>query len=187
MAKALTVEEKVLRTTQKINNEMYGEVIPDKPVLQIRKATDRPFRKSRGIFNGTRGKLRLSDEVIKAFKEAGWHLHIFNDSEGRIEQALENGYEFVTKEELGNNLVESVIPTNTDLSDKIRFRVGVKESGEGLFAYTMKIPTVDFLEEQKEIQSRNDRVDQAIRAGKNVKPGTSSDGFYDAGITINTN
>ena len=33
-------------------------------------------------------------------------------------------------------------------------------------------------EDQAEIQKRNDRVDDAIRGGVNVKDGTSSEGFY---------
>lgn len=186
MAKALAPHEKAERIIAKKNAEITGVPVNETPqVAQIRKATDRPVRKTRGVFNGTKGKLKVAEETVKAFQEAGWHLHIFNESEGRIEQALENGYEFVLRSEVGS-LADNVVPSNTDVADKVRFRVGAKEGGDGLFAYLMKIPTVDYEEDQKFLQAKNDRVDQAIRAGKNVKAGTSTDGFYDAGISMKT-
>lgn len=184
MPRALTVEEKVAKITEKKNAEITGvPTSKGKEVPQIRKATDRPARVSRGVFNGTKGKLKISDSIVAAFREAGWHLHIFNDIDSRIEDALENGYEFVLRSEIGS-LADNVVPSNTDLGDKVRFRVGNKESGDGLYAYVMKIPQGDFEEDQKVLQAKNDRIDAAVRAGKNVKAGTSSDGFYDAGISL---
>lgn len=182
MPKAYTPEQKKAISIAK-KNEEQGIVEPksDKPL--VRKAPDRVQRATRGVFNGTRGKLKIAEADVQNFKQAGWTLHIFNDTPGRIEEALSAGWEFVTRDEIGG-VVANVVDGNTDLGTKVRFRVGKDETGDGLFAYLMKIPTYAYLEEQQEIQNRNDAIDHAIRAGKNVKTGTSSEGFYNAGISM---
>lgn len=176
--KALTVEQKQERIEAK-RNAAQGDFkdIPLENKPQIRKAPERTQRTSRGIFNGSRGKLKISEQDVKNFAEAGWHLHIFNDDAGRIESALSLGYEFVERNEIGG-VVANVVDGNTDLGNRVRFRVGRTEAGDGLFAYLMKIPTSTYLAEQQDLQKRNDIVDAAIRAGKNVKAGSSTEGFY---------
>mgnify|MGYP003705557013 CR=1 FL=1 len=48
-------------------------------------------RQRRSAFNGTRQKLSVGHGI------PGYHLHIFNDSvDGRLQQALDSGYEFVS-------------------------------------------------------------------------------------------
>jgi len=184
MPKALTPIEKAARVNAKINATRDQSVSPDTtPRPQIRKAAERPIKESRGIFNGTRGKLKISDSDVQNFAEAGWSLHIFNDVAGRIEEALQDGWEFVERSEIGS-VVANVVDGNTDVANKVRFRVGRLESGEGMFAYLMKLPTVSYIENQKKLQRRNDVIDAAIRSGKNVKAGDSPEGFYDAGIAI---
>lgn len=184
MAKALTPAEKMEKITQQRNEEVgvaSEEVLT--PLPRIRKAPENPTRKARGVFNGTRGKLKISDEDVRNFEEAGWHLHIFNETAGRIEDALSLGYEFVTKEEIGG-VVANVVDGNTDMGNKVRFRVGQNEAGDGLFAYLMKIPTSLFIIEQRELQRKNDLRDEAIRAGKAPGRGISDEGFYNAGIKM---
>lgn len=178
MPKAYTPEQKMQKITEKKNQEVSAvkpEVEVKKP--QIRKAPDRASRQTRGVFNGTRGKLKIPDSDVQNFKEAGWTLHIFNDSPGRIEEALSDGWEFVTRDEIGS-VVANVVDGNTDLGNKVRFRVGVNEAGDGMFAYLMKIPTASYLEGQRQLQNRNDALDQAIRLGKLTKSGMSTEGFY---------
>jgi hypothetical protein len=184
MPKALTIEEKVLKVTA-AKNAAQGKPVETVPQVkpQIRKAPERMERTARGVFNGTRGKLKISEEDVKNFAEAGWTLHIFNDTPGRVEEALSAGWEFVTREEIGG-VVQNVVDGNTDLANKIRFRVGQDEAGDALFAYLMKTPTYAYLAEQREIQNRNDRIDSAIRSGKNVRAGDTPDGFYNAGIKL---
>lgn len=178
MPRAKTIEEKVAERTAQINAEQQG-------TPQVRKTTDRASRRQRGVFNGTTGKLKISEEARNKLEEAGWHLHIFNDTPGRVEEALTAGYEFVTTEEIGS-AVNTVVSRNTDLSDKVRFLVGVSEEGDGMYAYLMKIKKEYFEEDQEDLQKRNDRVDEAIKSARNVKPGTSSEGFYDGGIKYKT-
>ena len=43
---------------------------------------ERPRERKKGVFNGTQGKLQVGNQI------EGYHLHIFNDMPGRIQQAL---------------------------------------------------------------------------------------------------
>jgi len=137
---------------------------------------ERPRERKRGVFNGTQGKLQVGNEI------PGFHLHIFNDTPGRIQNATENGYEFVHPSEVGG-VMENVTSRNTDLGDKVRFLVGAGEKGEPMYAYLMKIKEEWWLEDQAELQKKNDKTDAAIRSGKT--PGVDSSGFYNAGIKVN--
>lgn len=158
----LTMEEKIEKAEKKAS---------------IRNSTQRTKRSS---FNGTEGKLRIGNEI------EGFHLHIFNDGPGRIEQALNVGYEFVSPSEVGGTST-NVVSRNTDIGDKVRFLVGVDAQNEPQYAYLMKIRQELFEEDQGILQSRNDIIDEAIRGGKNTKEGYSSDGFYTPkdGIKLN--
>ena len=168
MPAPLTLQEKIQRAeekkAQREGNIMSAEAFP-------REDNDRPARKARGVFNGTATKLRVNKLI------PGWHLHIFNDDAGRIQQALNNGYEFVKPEEV-DGVSENVVSRNTDIGEKVRFLVGRTESGEPLYAYLMKIRQEWYDEDYKESQSTNDRIDDAIRSGKMTKEGTTADGFY---------
>ena len=153
MAKALTIEEKKERAL-------------------TRTEVERPTStRKRNVFNGTQGKLTVNSQI------PGYHLHIFNDEPGRIQTAIDGGWEFVKPEEVGG-VGERVTSVNTDLGDKVRYLVGVGEKGDGLYAYLMKIREDWWQEDQEEMQKRNDIVDDAIRAGTNTKAGTNSEGFY---------
>ena len=123
----------------------------------------------RKAFNGTEGKLIVNGNID------GYHLHILNDSPGRIDQALQSGYEFVLQEEI-DGVGMNVVSRNTDIGDKVRFLVGHAEDGGPLYAYLMKIKQEWYEEDQREAESRNQRIDEAIRKGKT--PGVDSQGFY---------
>ena len=138
-------------------------------------ATPRAERQRRSAFNGTRGKLQVGHSI------PGYHLHILNDTPGRIQQAQESGYEFVSPEEVGG-VTNNVTSRNTDIGDKVRFLVGTTDGGEPLYAYLMKIKQEWYDEDQKELQRRNEQIDAAIRGGKLTGDGMSTEGFYNAGI-----
>ena len=176
MAKALTPEQKRDRIVAAKEAEMGQEG-------QVRTVTERGTRRTRNVFNGTVGKLTINQEVVKQMDEAGWHLHIFNDTPGRIEEALQAGYEFVTPEEIGS-AVTSVVSRNTALDDKVKYLVGASEEGNGMYAYLMKTRKEYYLEDQEQIQKRNDYIDNQIRSGKATASGDSSEGFYNAGIKL---
>jgi len=153
MAKALTIEEKKEQALTRTTNERTTR------------------ERVRNVFNATQAKLTVNKQI------PGYHLHIFNDEPGRIQTAIDGGWEFVTPDEVGG-VKDSVTSGNTDLGDKVRFLVGTSEKGDGLYAYLLKIKQEWYDEDQAEIQKRNDRVDDAIRGGVNVASGTSAEGFY---------
>ena len=155
MPRALTPEEKQDRVEAKI----------------IRNTTERNSRSKRGSFNGTEGKLRIGNQI------EGYHLHIFNDTPGRIEQAINVGYEFVQPNEVGGTAT-NVVSRNTDIGDKVRFLVGTDANNEPMYAYLMKIRNEFYEEDQAALQAKNDTIDAAIRGGKNTGEGHTSEGFY---------
>ena len=161
MPKALTIAEKVERVEAKTKN-----------------TAARAPRNKRASFNGTEGKLRVNNQI------PGYHLHIFNDTPGRIEQAMEVGYTFVSPDEVGGTST-NVVSRNTDLGDKVRFLVGT-DGMNPQYGYLMKLPQEHYDEDQKDLQIRNDLSETAIRSGKLTKEGHSSDGFYDAGIKMSS-
>lgn len=172
MPKALTLQEKkdralALKAKQADKQEASVEVVNIVEGTVVKKT-----RKKRGTFNGTEGKLAVAHLID------GYHLHILNDTPGRITQALDSGYEFVTSEEVGGATNNNVTNRNTDLGDKVRFLVGHNDQGNELFGYLMKIPQEWYDEDQQLLQSRNDKVDNAIRSGKVTAEGQSADGFY---------
>lgn len=157
MAKALTMDEKIAKVEAK--------------QAVVRSTTERTKRENRASFSGTEAKLRIGNTI------PGYHLHILNDSPGRIDQALQTGYEFVAPDEVGG-VANNVVSRNTDLGDKVRFLVGTGPNNEPMYAYLMKIEQDLYKEDQQAMQTRNDRVDEAIRGGKTIASGQSSDGTY---------
>lgn len=154
MPAALTMEEKIAKAEAK----------------QAAK-TEKKVRTKRASFNGTEAKLRIGNQI------EGYKLHIFNDEPGRIEQALDVGYEFVSPDEVGGTAT-NVVSRNTDIGDKVRFLVGTDVKGEPLYAYLMKIPLEFYEEDQAALQSKNDLIDEAIRGGKLTGDGHNTEGFY---------
>jgi hypothetical protein len=145
---------------------------------EVTAVSTKPERtRQRGTFNGTRGKLQVGNTNLP-----GFHLYIFNDTPGRITAAMDNGYEFVTPDEVGGT-TENVVSRNTDLGDKVRFLVGSND-GEPMYAYLMKIKQEWWDEDQLELQKKNDKISSAIRGGKLTGDGQNTEGFYNAGIKI---
>jgi len=152
MPKALTIEEKIERATQ------------------VRTTAERvTSERKRNVFNGTEGKLAVDHKI------EGYHLHILNDTPGRIQQAIEGGYEFVKPSEL-QSVKDNVVSRNTDVGDKVRFLVNPSAKEGEQYAYLMKIKQEWFDEDQQALQEKNNKTDEAIRNGRNLKG--SSEGFY---------
>lgn len=167
--RALTLDEKKERALAKQAARLAEK---EESVPIVNEAGEVRTRKKRGTFNGTEGKLNVAHTI------EGYHLHILNDMPGRITQALDNGYEFVFPEEVGGVTNSNVTDRNSDLGEKVRFLVGHDEKGNALFGYLMKIPEEWYDEDQQAIQDRNDKIDNAIRKGKVVGDGQTTDGFY---------
>jgi len=138
-------------------------------------STEKPVRqrRNRGAFNGTRGKLQVGNQI------PGYHLYFFNDEPGRIQAALDAGWEFVSPEEVGYAST-NVTNRNVDLGDRVSVVGGKTDQGHPLQQVLLKIRQDWWEEDQAETQRRNDKTDAAIRKGKVGDSDTT--GFYDAGI-----
>ena len=122
-------------------------------------AVDGTTRKRRNVFNGTEAKLGVRTQI------AGYHLHIFTDTGGRIQEAIDSGYEFVTPTEVGG-VSENVVSRNGDLGERIRYLVNPRAEGTEQYGYLMKTRQEWYEEDQADLQAKNNRIDAAIRKGK---------------------
>ena len=145
---ALTYEEKVQRARAK-------QAEREMPAV----AEDGATRKRRNVFNGTEAKISVRNQID------GYHLHVFTDAGGRIQEAMDSGYEFVTPAEVGG-VSENVVSRNGDLGERIRYLVNPHAQGSEQFGYLMKIRQEWFEQDQAELQAKNTRIDTAIRKGK---------------------
>jgi hypothetical protein len=103
------------------------------------------------------------------------------NDDGNVQNALDSGYEFVTRGE--TELANGVTPQNTDMSDKIKQKVGTTQQGDVLYAYLMKIKNEWHEEDMAAIESQNKMVEDAIASG-NINGTVGQDGRYNAGISI---
>ena len=137
-------------------------------------SNEKPVRRNRGAFNGTRGKLQVGNLIT------GYHLYFFNDEPGRIQAALDAGWEFVSPSEVGY-AASNVTNTNVDLGDRVSVIGSKNDMGQPVKQILLKIKEEWWDEDQADIQSRNDKTDASIRRGKGGS-GVDTTGFYNAGI-----
>ena len=122
-------------------------------------AEDGTTRKRRNVFNGTEAKISVRTQI------EGYHLHVFTDTGGRIQEAMDSGYEFVRPDEVGG-VSENVVSRNGDLGERIRYLVNPRAEGTEQYGYLMKIRQEWYEEDQAELQAKNNRIDASIRKGK---------------------
>ena len=163
---ALTPAEKRERNMARIAENQAAGDTAEAPIVRTTQERDgaAATRRTRGAFNGTTGKLSLNSATL----DPAFHYHWINDTPGRVAQAEANGYQFVVADEVGSEVVRLV---------------GVQESGEPLKSYLMKQRMEWYMEDQNALQGNLDRVDAAIKSGRNAN---ETEGFYDAGIKIGT-
>lgn len=145
MPRALTIEEKVERA---------------EAAKEARTAEPAPTggRRRRNVFNGTGSKLQVNKTI------PGYHLHVITDTGARIQEAQDNGYEFVTPDEIGG-VSENVVSRNGDLGDRVRFLVNPRANGSEQYGYLMKQKLEWYEEDQKALQDKNNLIDAAIKRG----------------------
>ena len=137
----------------------------------VRSQAQRPRRNSIGV-----PRLTLA---VK-FDIPGHHMCWMND-DGNVESALDSGYEFVTRGE--TELEDGVSPSNVDMSDRIKQKVGTTQQGDVLYAYLMKIKQEWHEEDMAAIEAQNKQVEDAIASGS-INGAVGQDGRYAAGINI---
>lgn len=103
----------------------------------------------------------------------GYHCHWINDNPGRILKAQKAGYEFVVEEESHVHNKHSYADSSaasgsSDMGTRISAVVGADKWGQVLRAYLMKIRNEWYEQDQAAVQERSDRIQQAMRYGKQV-------------------
>jgi hypothetical protein len=152
MPRALNEFEKRDRQLEKIAQREAAASAPSP-------AVDGTTRKRRNVFNGTEAKISVRTQID------GYHLHVFTDTGGRIQEAMDSGYEFVRPDEVGG-VSENVVSRNGDLGERIRYLVNPRAEGTEQYGYLMKIRQEWYEEDQAELQAKNNLIDASIRKGK---------------------
>jgi len=91
----------------------------------------------------------------------GFHLYWENDVDAKIQQLLQEGFEFVDPKEVG---MEDRVVLDGDISNKVSKFVGTKEDGKPMRAYLMKCPLDIWEDIQHDIADLTASRDSAIRA-----------------------
>ena len=141
---------------------------------ETRAETTARARKERVPFGVARQKMAVR-EIPGYF--ACW----INDVGDRINQAIEGGYEFTDKAEIGKvgeGLEQSTWVQGQDSTDtRVSMIVGKHENGSPLRAYLMKIKQEFRVEDMAERQKAHDEIDASLRGG-NINGTNGQDGRY---------
>lgn len=110
----------------------------------------------------------------------GYHCHWVNDTPGRISQAIQGGYDYVSQGETiiaSGNAAGDPLGHGTDLGSRVSVVVGSHEDGNHLRAYLMKIRLEWFKEDQDLGQERVNNLHDAMRSGNQASGGDSSNRY----------
>jgi hypothetical protein len=124
--------------------------------------------------NAERKRIPMSVPVqrLEVPEIPGYHLHWFINSPERIQRALEGGYEFVEHRDMKINSVglggDSALSGNTDMGSRVSVISGqeIGKDGQPTRLVLMKIRQEWYEEDQKLINSQNERVAASIRGGQ---------------------
>lgn len=114
----------------------------------------------------TRVPLGVARSKMAVPEIPGFKFRWINDLQGRVLQAQQGGYEFVTSAEVPTFGDYDVDNVNRDLGARVS---RVVDKTTGMKAYLMKIKREYWEEDQREKQKVVDETDQAIRKGS-LKP-----------------
>lgn len=133
--------------------------LPNAPVAETE-----DFKTEHGIRRETRQPFGSQTQKLAYPKREGYHHHWFNDTPGRVDQALQAGYVHV-KDKTGKNVSRVV---------------GTQDGGGGLTAFLMEIPQEWYDEDMAREEERNFATEAAIKRGDLVgAPGMdNAERFY---------
>jgi len=106
------------------------------------------------------GSSKLGVDVSK-LRDAGFYCHWINDQDGRVQEAMDRGYQFVSLDEI--DYVPTIgAPSTTD--GKVSRRVGTIDD-KPLLAFLMKIRTEWKAEDDEVLAERCNQIDAQIKGG----------------------
>lgn len=126
-------------------------------MVSFRKEEQSEDKVERVPFGTHRSKLEVTDEI------EGYHLHWFNDQDGRLQRALDGGYNYVNRDEVPRLGQGALHQDNTDLGSRVS---KVVSRGDPIIrAYLMKIKQEYYDEDKRAKEANNREIDQALRDG----------------------
>ena len=152
-----------------VKAEEIKEALPSRGEIQQalnkipRETSDREEGMTRRRMIG--GGTKLGVDCTKLI-ERGYTPYWRNDQDGRVQECLANGYEFVNPDEIEETSLQIGAAEMT--VDKVSRVVGFNDKGEPIRAYLMKIRSEWKEENDAFYQRRCDKIDKAIKAGKTV-------------------
>ena len=121
------------------------------------------------VTDETRVPMGLPALMLGVPEIPGYVMHWFADRPGRINRAMNAGYEFVSQEEvqLANfNLASTLEESgNTDMGTRVSVHGGVGEQGKAERLYLMKIKKEWYDKDMALREQAADKVVQALRSG----------------------
>lgn len=102
----------------------------------------------------TRVPLGMKQTALAAEQRPGYVRRWVNDTSGRLQQAEDGGYTFVSSDQTAKS---------TDVGARISRVVGKNENGEGMRAYLMEIPQEWYDEDQRAKQKPVNEFEAALQ------------------------
>ena len=116
-------------------------------------------KRERVPFGAHRAKLAVKDNF------PGYKIRWFNDVDGRLQRALDGGWEFVKPDEVPQLGQGQIHQDNTDLNSKVS-KIVSRGNKDIMRAYLMKIKSKWYEDDQKAKEEVNAKIDEALRQGQ---------------------
>ena len=136
-------------------------ITPPKPSVMPRSDESRPAMERKRPMFGVR---MVRGEV--EYDIPGYQLSWVTDYEdGRLSYALECGYNFVLKDEVGLKNTESNVSSTDDTANRVSQYAGIGVRGTPLNRYLMKVPVEIYEEVQALVAAQTDAAENDIYSG----------------------
>ena len=151
---------------------------PREPRKDAAEARATPSAERRKRIKSGAHRLKLHAEGIPE----GYHPHWANDDAGRIQELMDRGYKFLSRD--GVVIGEDASDGNTALDTRVSRIVGVNPQGTPKVAYLMVIPQEFYDEDMEDLSAENDALIREIREGQTARK--AGDGRYvpEGGISL---
>lgn len=113
----------------------------------------------------------------------GYHRHIFNDKPGRLERALNGGYQFVSKNQIPGH-IDRPLGQKEEVDSRVSWVVGQEDNGTAIIGYLMEIPEADYQEDQAAREAMTLKVLKETMRKDQSKENPGGDELYPTGPGI---
>lgn len=132
-------------------------------------STSQAQDKAETVASSRRGSLAVAKSRFFAPTIPGYWVTWINDLQGRLQQALECGYEFVRAEEFKmenfNVSAQVTVSGSSDMGERISIQAGLDGAGQPYRSYMMKLPMEYHLEDVRLQQAAANRPLDQIKRG----------------------